>query len=278
MSVAQAPSQAVHYPQVEWSPGLARDGVVLRELGEGKSLFLFDGMNGGGEASLELVLPVLDRLKQAGRPHRLILFDYKAEQHRTLDDLVETARQLVVERAGGQPCVFWAQSFGNLIATAPRLASSVPVERFVLVSSFTGLSQLKVALSLFSLALTPAWLYRATIRPLGRFVFGPPGDQPKHPFFDALAAGTPQTARRRTSWLRGRDFSSQFRSTPAPTKVWLGDRDRLIRLQAEKERFAAIARERSSFELQIMEGCGHLVLDSATFPPVWNEIFEWLRS
>jgi len=277
MSVAPADTALVHYPQVEWTTGLAASGVALREVGEGRNLFLFDGMNGGGEASLELVLPVLDRLKQAGRPHRLILFDYKAEEHATLEDLVETARSLVVERAGGQPCVFWAQSFGNLIATAPRLAGSVPVERFVLVSSFTGLSQLKVALSLFSLALTPTWLYRATIRPLGRFVFGPPGDQPRHPFFDALAAGTPQTARRRTSWLRGRDFRAQFANTPAPTKVWLGERDRLIRLEAEKESFAAIARERSSFHLQIMKGCGHLVLDSATFPPVWNEIFEWLR-
>ncbi len=266
----------VQYPNVEWETGLSRNGCVLREHGDGANLFLFDGMQGSGEASMELIVPIAERLKAAGRPHRIILFDYSAEQHATLDELVETARQLVQERSAGQPCIFWAQSFGTLIATAPKLAQSVDVRRFVLVSGFTMLSQLKTALSTLLLRFTPTWLYRLTIGPLGRFLFGPPGDQPHHPFFAALARGTSSTARRRTSWLRRRNFAEQFAGTPAPSKVWLGERDRLIRLPAERAFFESLAGRRPDFRLEMMPGCGHLVLPSQCFPPVWQQIAEWL--
>ena len=268
----------VQYPDVDWTPSLSRNGCVLRERGEGELLFLFDGMQGSGEASMELIVPVAERLAAAGRPQRVILFDYAAEQHATFDELVETARSLVQERCAGQPCTFWAQSFGTLIATAPRLARSVAVRRFVLVSGFSMLAQLKALLATLLLAVTPTWLYRLTIAPMGRWLFGPPGDQPRHPFFAALARGTSPTARRRTSWLRRRSFAAQFADTPAPTRVWLGAHDRLIRLGEERAFFAAQAGRRADYELTMMPDCGHLVLPSRCFPPVWQQLFDWLAS
>lgn len=251
-------------------PIASRNGVTLRTRGEGKPVFVIPGMEGSGESCLHLAVPVLD----AAPDHRLVLVDYGNEKHPTLEALAETVSALVAEVAGAAPCRVWAQSFGNLLAVA--LAGQVAVERWAFVSPFTELPAWKAHGGTLSLAVTPSFLYRATIRPMGKYLFGPPGDADDHPFFDALYRAPVPTVRRRTSWLRGRDAQAAFEAVPGEVHVWLGALDRLVDLDDQRRRFAALAASRPHWHLSMIEGSGHVVLPTSAVETARREVASWI--
>lgn len=254
------------------SPVASRSGVTLRARGEGAPVFVFPGMEGSGESCLHLAVPVLESMP--GR--RLVLVDYGAEAHASFDGLAETVRGLVREVAGGEPCVIWAQSFGNLLAV--RLQGHVDVERWAFVSPFTKLPAWKAHGGTLSMALTPGPVYRATIRPLGRFLFGPTGSARAHPFFDALHAAPVAVVQRRTGWLRGRDAQAEFEAVTGPARVWLGARDRLVDLDDQRRLFAALAHARPDWTLTMMPESGHVVLPAPAVEAARDQLTTWLAA
>jgi alpha-beta hydrolase superfamily lysophospholipase len=260
-------------PAFPLSPGASLAGVTLRHAGEGgrAPVFVFPGMEGSGESCLHLALPVLSGAESL----RTVVVDYGPEKHASLDDLVSTAHRLVRAEAAG-PCLFWAQSFGNLLATLVAERGGLTVERFVLVSPFTRLPPWKAYLGALSLRVTPGFLYRATVGPLGRYLFGPAGDQPDHPFFGALRAAPVGDVQRRTSWLRGRRFEAAFERITAPAHVWLGVRDRLVDLEEQRAFFEALAARRANYNLSMIPGSGHVVLPSPAVASARAALAAWV--
>lgn len=253
-----------------FTPVASRDGVTLRARGTGAPVFVIPGMEGSGESCLHLAVPVLDEAPD----RQMVLVDFGAEQHATFEALAETVGALVTSVAGDAPCRVWAQSFGNLLAIT--LDGQVDVERWAFVSPFTRLPAWKAHLGTYSLAITPAPLYRATIRPLGRYLFGPAAGPAEEPFFDALYHAPVSTVGRRTSWLRGRDAQSAFEAVDGPAHVWLGQRDRLVDLDDQRRRFEALAAARPDWHLSMIEGSGHVVFPPDAVRTVRRELASWI--
>jgi pimeloyl-ACP methyl ester carboxylesterase len=253
----------------------ARRGVVLRARGVGVPVIVFPGMEGSGESCLHLVLPVLEALGGAGS-YRLVLVDYGEEQHGSLDGLAETVAELLAATLGPEPpAVFWGQSFGNLLAVRVASLGTVDVARYVLVSPFSGLPRAKAWLGTRVLQRSPVWLYRATAKPFGRWQFGPTGGQRHHPFFTALQRSSPRLLSRRISWLDGRRYTRDFEELDRPSGFWLGRRDRLVDLRAEKRLFHALA-QRPGNSLSLLAGSGHVVLPPAAVATIQRQVTDWL--
>ncbi|HEY6002586.1 MAG TPA: hypothetical protein VIV57_06905 [Anaeromyxobacter sp.] len=266
------------FPYVDFETRATLNGVELREHGEGRPLLFVPGMTGGGQATLDLAVRVAERAAAEGKPHRLFLVDYTAESHDTLEALQDTVTELVVRRLGKEPCLVWTESLGNLVVPPPRLDRVLQVARRVMISPFARVPGLRLAIGLALMAVTPPTLYRWSMAPLGRFMFGPPGDRPDHVFFAAIAEVSPQAARRRSAWLRGKEFAAWFEATSVPTKAWLGGCDRVVSIDEEKERFARLATERRNFRLSVIDGGGHVVTDSRLHERLFGEIYEWVTS
>lgn len=264
------------FPRVNWQTIRSKQGVTLLAHGEGEPVFVFPGMEGSGESCLHLAYPVLQQATQDGKPYRLILVNYAHEEHDRLDALIGTIGELIASVASITPCTFWAQSFGNLLVCGAAERVDLRVRKFVLVSPFTKLPAWKAHGGTMSMYVTPTFAYRATIKPLGRYLFGPAGDRADHPFFDALQRGTSAIVRRRTGWLRSRDFSSCFRSLSAPAKAWLGTQDRLVNLGEQKVFFAELARTRSNWHSEMVQGSGHVVLPSHIVQNLRSALHAWL--
>lgn len=267
--------ETADYPNITWQTLANRRGVTLRVNGEGPPLLVFPGMEGSGESCLHLAAPVTEEAAARGKPHRLILVDYAAEKHATLADLCHTITEAVEESVGGE-AVIWGQSFGNLLAATVAQEARLQVNKLVLVSPFTGLPPLRTRLGVLVLQFTPTLLYRQTTKPAGRFLFGPAGDQPNHPFFDALQRGRPQVIARRTNWLQGHTFEDRFRNLRAPARVWLGAEDRLVDLDNQKDFFSGLTQDRTNYHLSVIEGAGHVVLDTDTTRQVRRKLLDWL--
>ena len=260
-------------PLSQLTPGPTHNGVTLRTAGQGTPVFVVPGMEGTGESCFHLAHPVLRDLDT----YQFVLVDYGAEVHDSFDALVDTLITLI-GGAAGDHCVFWGQSFGNLLAAAVAEGSNLPVEQLLLVSPFTRLPNWKVALGVTVLSLTPPPLYRATARLGGRYLFGPAGDQPDHPFFDSLRRSPPRDVARRTNWLRKRSFASVFSGLSAPTRVWLGAEDRLVDLDAQKAYFSGLAGRRDHVELTMIPESGHVVLPSTAVASTREQLRSALRS
>lgn len=236
----------------------SRNGVTLRQQGKGTPVFVFPGMEGSGESCLHLVVPVVSGHNE----YSIVLVDYSQEQHHTFEALIETIHGLISEMAGNGSCLFWAQSFGNLLATSVAAKGGISVERFILVSPFTELPPWKIMMGVLPLYITPNVIYQATIKPLGQYVFGPAGDQADHIFFDALKRSTVPTVRRRTNWLSGRNFQDTFTAISVPAHVCLGERDRLVNLPEQRAFFEHLEVRNPLFKVTIIPGSGHVVLPS----------------
>ena len=259
-------------PLTQLAPGLSRNGVTLRTAGEGTPVFVVPGMEGTGESCLHLAHPVVT----ASDAHRFVLVDYGAEVHDTIDGLLDTIAALIRD-ATDDRCVLWGQSFGNLLAAAVAERSSLPVERMLLVSPFTRLPNWRVALGVTALSLTPPPLYRATAKLGGRYLFGPAGDQPNHPFFDSLQRTPPRDVARRLNWLRRRSFADAFSTSSAPTHVWLGAEDRLVDLDEQTAFFSDLAAQQSDVHLTMIPYSGHVVLPSAAVASTRKQLRSALR-
>jgi pimeloyl-ACP methyl ester carboxylesterase len=253
-----------------------RDGILLQTWGHGTNLVVFPGLEGSGESCLHLVLPVLSQALDRGQPFRLLLVNYAHEKHQTLEAMVHSINRGLAQVLGNDSCIFWAQSFGNLLATGSALTGSVHVSKFLMVSPFTRLPSLLARLSLASLYVTPTFLYRATIKPMGRYVFGPVGENGNHPFFDSLTRATTPNARRQTRWLVGSDFSNNFESIRVPAKVWLGEKDRLVNIRQQIRFFKDLAARKPNYHLSLIPTSGHVVLPHQTVEQAREELLEWL--
>jgi hypothetical protein len=233
-------------------------------------------MEGSGESCLHLALPVIERARSAGHQFQLVLVDYADEQYLTLDRLIAQVHELVVGEAAGRQCVLWAQSFGNLLAAGVHGLSGISAQRLVLVSAFTALPQTMTGIAAIALRITPNVLYRATIGPIGRCVFGPVGEESSHPFFASLQRAEARTVQRRTQWLSGREFPTLFSSISAPAKVWLGAEDRLVDISTQRTFFEQLAQARENYCVAMVEGSGHVVLPHAAGTAIRRELYEWL--
>jgi pimeloyl-ACP methyl ester carboxylesterase len=260
---------------IQWTELGKLRRVRLLATGEGAPVIVLSGLEGSGESCLHLVLPVV---LPAGAPARgrVILVDYAAEHHRTLSELVATVSELL-NRAlpTGTAVTLWGQSFGNLLAALVAQQGGMVVRRAVLVSPFTGLPQVRVAVA--GAALAVAWrpLYRATAEPVSRFVFGPAPPGTGRPFFEAVARAAPADVRRREGWLSGADLANAFLALAAPTGVWLGERDRLIDLPRQLAFFTAVTRHAGD-RLTVIPGSGHVVLPPAAVTYARATLAEWL--
>jgi pimeloyl-ACP methyl ester carboxylesterase len=258
----------------DWHLVGEKNGVRLLARGEGRPVFIFSGLEGSGESCLHLALPTLES-PPAGQPrHRALLVDYAGEAHDSFEALVDTAVQLVRSvPLGTDGCLFWCQSFGNLLGLSTMVAAGVDVRKLVLVSPFTRLPWWKVWLAPLVLWLVPDFLYRLTAGPVSSWQFGPDGGNKKHPFFASLARITRQVLRRRVTWLRGRTFDALFRGLDVPRKVWLGTRDRLVNLREQRRFFESIAR--TDAKLELLEGSGHVVLPPAVIATAQARLAQW---
>jgi pimeloyl-ACP methyl ester carboxylesterase len=261
---------------VPWQILYQEDGIILQSWGEGTDLVVFPGLEGSGESCLHLVLPVMARALSINVPFRLILVNYAQERHATLADLIASIDKGLTKSLGSESCIFWAQSFGNLLATGVLQKGSVSVKKLLMVSPFTRLPSLLTRMSAASLALTPTFLYRATIKPLGRYVFGPVGENARHPFFQALARATTPEVRRQTKWLVNQDFNQQYEAIAIPAKAWLGDKDRLVNLPDQLKYFKDLASRKPNLSLSVIPDSGHVVFPNKVVAFMKEELYQWL--
>jgi hypothetical protein len=273
------PSDRV-FPYVNWRTVAILNGVELHESGAGGATVVFvPGMTGGGQATLELCVRVVEKAAAAGQPHRVLLVDYTREQHPTFEALRDTIEALVRPALGNQHCVLWSESLGCLAAPPPRFDAAFNVRKRVMISAFGGIPAGPLRLGLIGMTISPAPLFRWVMGPMGRWAFGPPGDRPHHQFFESVADTPPQVARRRSAWIKGgRRFDDWFEATPIPTKVWLGTRDHLIDFDRERALFTRIAAARADFHLSIVEGGGHVVTDTKLLDQMFAEVYPWFVS
>lgn len=261
--------------KLPWQPLYQRDGIAVKSWGEGENVVLFPGLEGNGTSCLYIAIPALEEAARH-RPCRLLLVDYSREEASTLDDLTADVAAAVKSATGGAPYLSWGQSFGNLLATGLLRHYDAPVTGMLMVSPFTNLPAWMVRLGLLSLRVTPTPVYRATIPVLGRYVFGPTGTPAGDPFFRSLAGPTVRQVRKQTAWLRNADFSAYFEGVNVPAQVWLGGRDRLVDLTAQRDHFAALALRKPNYQLSMLGGSGHVVLHEPAIAQLREEIAPWL--
>lgn len=276
LSIHAAARSGSEFPYRAWHTIAERNGVELKQSGSGPPLVFVPGMTGGGQATLELCVRAADAAAVAGAPYRILLADYTREAHATLDALCDTLEALVRPALGSERCVLWTESLGCLAAAPLRFDAAFNVRKRVMISAFGGVPQLSLRLGLIGMALSPRFLYRRIMRPIGRWVFGPCGDRPDHVFFDAVASTPPEVARRRSAWLAGRRFDELFAATSVPTRLWLGSRDRVVEIARERALFSRLSAALPDFELSMVEGGGHVVTDTALLAGMLADVTRWL--
>jgi len=261
--------------------------VVLRrrtygdsKLGNTGTIFLVPGMEGSGESCVHLVEQVLLHAVEAGLAYHLDLIDYSAERCGQFDELARAVNALMrtqlalrASTVKVNSAILWAQSFGNLLALAAASLGDLQFSNAVLVSPFTNLPPWTLVPAVAATTITPTPLYRATIGPIARYLFGPAGDQPEHAFFAAMKRADAPTVHRRIAWLKGADFSSLFVRNKLETTVFLGTQDRLIDLQKQRNFFSELPYICGSYRFAEIAGSGHVVLPSNVVARAAKDIY-----
>lgn len=244
----------------DWEKLGSSQGVHLISQGEGTPLVVIPGLEGSGESCLHVVLPVVEQLRGEGISVKLCFVHYTGERHESLIGLSSSIAKVIREGLGETGFLTWSQSFGNLLATDLYLDHPFSIKSMVMVSPFTKLPQFSAWLNVQLLAITPGFLYRWTIKPLSRYIFGPVGDAPNHPFFGALRRATPRDVRRQSKWLIGLDYSARFAKLRVPLRLVLGKRDRLVRIGKEIAFFEKLASQEERQKLHVAPETGHVIL------------------
>lgn len=248
---------------IDWKVIGNRNGVILQSWGEGIPLVVIPGLEGSGESCLHLVIPSVEVLVQNGMATQVCLVNYAREEHETLEALTDTIQNLLRDAFGKQEILVFSQSFGNLISSSIAIKKELEIKKILMVSPFTKLPELMVRLSAFSMKFTPTFLYRSTIKPLGKYVFGPVGKNSGHIFFDALQRATSSQVKRQTSWLVGLDYSKVFEKIKVPVKIVLGEKDRLININQQIGFFESLCSEQNNKVLATLRDSGHVLLQNA---------------
>ena len=256
-------------------PGSATRGVRLHRRGRGIPLVVIPGIEGSGEGSMHAVERAVEELGSRGSEVQILLVDYSQERHEHIDDLSKTIADLVQGEVGSLEILVWGHSLGALLATNLASHASLRIAANVLVSPFRALPGPVLEASYWSMAVTPGFVYKRTVAPLGRQLFGPTGGHNDHPFFEAMARCDAEALRRRTGWLRGPHFDLQFATASGPTRVFLGQRDRLIDGRKERAFFGELAARRTDFSLSILPGAGHVVLPDAAVEALSDQVSDW---
>lgn len=254
---------------------LGFNSVKLRVCGTGhRRIVVFPGMEGSGESCLQVIAKTLS-LNQLWQETQLVVVDYSGEGHSSLESLVETIITLLAQAFGNTGLIFWGQSFGNILGILAADSERLKVEHFLMVSAFDSLPALKITFEVLTGRFVPDSVYRATIKPIGRYIFGPCGDQRDHPFFDALERAPGSVFGRRTSWLAHRSFAEYYSRARYHARVWLGSRDRLVDLNRQKSLFMGLARG-GRFTFEMIPGSGHVVLPLECISWISNQLAESL--
>ena len=274
--IKHADLQETVIPPIPWNTVYNEDGILLQSSGEGTNLVVFPGLEGSGESCLHLLLPMQEKAFADNAPLRLILVNYAHENHVTLIDLIASVNKGLKKLLGNDSCIFFAQSFGNLLAAGVLELNQIHVKKALMVSPFTSLPSLLTKMSVAVLYVTPTFLYRATIKPLGRYVFGPVGENGNHPFFGSLARATSSQVKRQTQWMVNAQFDDLYTSINIPAKIWLGEKDRLVDLDEQLLFFKNLASRKMDFVLAIIPDCGHVVLPDKAATFMKADLYEWL--
>jgi hypothetical protein len=275
-SPAEIRDEELDFLPGKWHLEGTRSGVRLWSRGEGKPAFLISGLEGSGESSLHLAVPVLRAIQH----RRMYLLDYSGEDHPNFASLVETLHSLIAPLADptGDNWL-WSQSYGNLLAGFVALRRDIVFSRHVLVSPFTRLPPWKPTLTPPVLRLTPGFLFRLVIKPIAEWQFGPSKRNFSHPFFASLTRLTPSQLRIRTAWIRGLRFENLFEELFSDRRtlraVWLGDSDRLVSISEQIAFFENLCR-RSGAQFEVLAGSGHVVLPTVVIPEARQRLFRFL--
>lgn len=255
------------------------NGVVIQTWGDGIPLVVIPGLEGNGHSCLHVIVPAIEELKEQGIAIRLCLVNYSGEVHATLDTLTETIERLLQKTLADQELLVFSQSFGNLLMASIARRKKLSFKKLFLVSPFSSLPKLSIRLANLSMYVTPTWLYRRTIKPMGRYVFGPIGETSKdHPFFQALTQATSKQVRRETSWLVNINYEPVYREIDVPMTIILGQKDRLVNIKKEIAYFESLCSERSNCKLVLNENNGHVILIHNEVIWAKNALVKFLES
>ncbi|MTI87736.1 MAG: hypothetical protein FH748_07190 [Balneolaceae bacterium] len=247
-----------------------KNGVQLQSWGEGTPLAVIPGLEGSGESCLHFIVPAIEEVSRQGSPTQLLLVNYAGEQHDSLKALANTVQELLHQTLDSRELLLFSQSFGNLITARIGNSDQLSIERVCMVSPFKQLPPLLARIAYYSMFVTPTFLYRATIKPMGRYVFGPVGNSYKnHPFFGALTRATSAQVRRQTGWLAGLNYEHLFSELQPELTIILGKKDRLVNIEDEIAFFQQLCSQSNNRKLLLNDNSGHVVL-------LKNEI-KWLK-
>lgn len=256
-----------------------KNGVKIRVWGSGKPLVVFPGLEGSGESCLHFIVPAIETMTNVNLAVQLVLVDYSKESHTKIESLEATIENLLLASFNQQPLLVYAQSFGNLLASSIVSAGNLNVENLFMISPFIKVPRFMISIAHYSLYVTPNFLYRSMIKPMGRYVFGPTGEQNKnHPFFNALARAVVREVKRQTRWLVRLDHKEVFSNIPIPFTVLLGKKDRLVAIEKEISFFQSICDEKVNRKLVLNENNGHVIFIPEEIENAKGLIEDFLKS
>ncbi|MCH8330263.1 MAG: hypothetical protein IH946_02610 [Bacteroidetes bacterium] len=247
------------------------NGVVIQTWGEGVPLVVIPGLEGSGESCLHFIVPAVEELLEQGVSFQLCLVNYSSEMCKTVDDLSETIERLLQKTYQEKELLVFSQSFGNLLTAKIGSRARLPIKGIFMISPFMKVPYLLIRLAYLSMFMTPTWLYRATIKPLGRYVFGPTGKAGRfHPFFEALTRATSRHVRRQTGWLVPLNYETVYPELEVPVTIVLGRLDRLVNIEKEIANFESLCSKRNDWKLLINDNNGHVIF-------IQNEV-DWAKN
>lgn len=243
--------------KLSWNRTHSKNNILLQELGsEGKTIVVIPGLEGSGESCRDLLEWMYTERQTRGIATKIILVDYKNEEHKEFNELVASINSLLLEKVHGE-VLLWSQSFGNLIAASLASMGNLKISRHALLSPFTGISLALTMMAVSFLKLAPRGLYKSLSNLFGSFLFGPVGMLRNHDFFSIISEENPSYYQRRLSWLRELDGEELFRGLSAPVSIWIGLKDRLISPKYQLTVFQSL-----QFQLNELQEVGHMLFPS----------------
>jgi len=255
-----------------------KNGVKIQTWGNGTPLVVIPGLEGSGESCLHFIVPAVEAGRTSGVSLQLCLVNYAQEQHKDIDSLGRTIEELLLANYQKEAVLIYSQSFGNLLMARLGSGDNLAIKRVFMISPFTKLPGLMSKISYYSLFVTPTWVYRNTIKPMARYVFGPVGNSnKKHPFFDALTRATSSGVRRQTRWLLKLDYEEVFPKIKAPAIISLGVKDRLVNIKEQIAYYEAACSTRNDWKLVLNQNNGHVIFMPEEIDWAKDEIVKFLQ-
>lgn len=213
---------------ISWKELSSANGISVRSLGAGQPVVIIPGMEGSGESCTDLI----EWIHTQNQSYAFYLVDYAKENFAEFNELV-SAISKIIQNITTDPVVLWSQSFGNAIAVSIASENKIKISKHAMLSPFASIPSELLLAGSYVLKLTPTWVYKLFSLKVSIFLFGPVKGYEQHRFFEVLEKENPQTYLKRILWLRKLDIEKMFSSVKAPTQVWIGNCDRVIRPQRQ---------------------------------------------